>query len=140
MPILLRELDAPEMRARAEKLDADARTFLRCVAHVDDAALLLFLGGGIDEDQFRPEFEHLIQIEQAAVGVDHDRLALGAKSPAFYVLPFRMNGDAREDTGATPLAACLRSWHRHNDRAMRAFGSQLRRSRACPKKQFAKMC
>jgi hypothetical protein len=140
MPILLREFYTPEMRARAEKLDADAGALFRCVAHVDDAALLLFLSCGIDEDKLRPEFEHFIQIEQAAVGVDYDRLALGAKSPALHVLPFRVNGNAREDTGAAPLAACLRFWHRHNDRAMRALGSQLRRRRACPKKQFAKIC
>jgi hypothetical protein len=140
MPILLGELDAPEMRTGAEKLDTDARPLFGCVAHVDDAALLLFLGCGIDEDEFQAELEHFIQIEQAAVSVDHDRLALGAKLPALYVLPLGVNGDARKDAGAAPLAACLRSWHRHNDRAMRASGSQLRRSLACLKKQFAKMC
>ena len=56
-PILLREFDAPEMRAGREKLHAHARALFGSVAQVDDAALLFFFGRGIDEHQIRAELQ-----------------------------------------------------------------------------------
>jgi len=126
------------MRAWAEKLDADARAFFGGVAQINDAAFLLFLCGGVDENEFGAEFERLIQIKQAAVSVDHDRLALRAEFPAFQVLPLCLHGDPCEDAGTAPLARGLRFWHRHEYRAMRPAESQLCKHGWCPKKQLVK--
>ena len=139
MPILLGKFDAPEMRARAEELDADARTLFGGVAEVDDPAFLLFIGRGIDENQLGANFERLVEIEQAAMSVDYNRLALRAEFPAFDVLSGRMDRNAREDAGASALFRDLRSWHRHSYRAMGHWASQLRQRKACSKEQMPKV-
>src|ERR1700728_556579 len=139
-PILLREFDAPEMRAGAEKLYADTRATLGRVAEIDHAALLLFFRGGIDEHQIRAELELLVQIEQAAVRVDHDGLALGAELLAQNVLALRLHGDAREDAGAATFAAGCGLNHHPLHRAMGWDASQLCRLGKCPKKQTEKVC
>ena len=139
MPIVLSKFDAPEMRARAEEFDADASAFFRGVAEVDDAAFLFFFSRRIDENQFRAKLERFVQVEQTAVSVDNDRLALGAEFPPFDVLPRRVDRNARKDAGAAPLLRDLRFWHRHSYRAMEHAVSQLCFRERCPKEQFAKV-
>ena len=139
-PVLLREFDAPEMGAGAQELDADACALIGSVPQVDDAALLLFLGCGIDEQEIRPEFQLLIQIEQAAVGVDHDRLAFGPEFVALEVLALGLDRNPREHAGTASLAAGLRFRHRPIHRAMGLNPSQSCGGGTCPKKQFAKVC
>ena len=139
MPILLREFDAPKMRTRAEKFHADACALFGGVAEIDDAALLFFFSSGINENEFGAELERFIEIQQAPVGVDYDRLALGAEFSAFDVLSRRVDRYPREDAGAAALFRDLRFWHRHKYRAMGRKVSQLRLRLACPKEQFAKV-
>ena len=63
------------MRAGRKKFDADARAFFRCVAEVDDAAILFFFRARVDQHQFRAHFELGLQVKKAAVGIDDDGLA-----------------------------------------------------------------
>lgn len=139
MPIVLREFDAPKMRARAQELDTDAGAFFGGVAKVDDAAFLLFFGCGIDENQFGAKLERLVQVKQAAVRINHDGLAFRAEFPAFDVLARRVNRDSREDAGTAAFFRDLRFWHRHEYRAMGRRASQLRLRTPCPKEQSRKL-
>jgi len=139
VPIVLSEFDAPEMRARAEEFDADASAFFRGVAEVDDAAFLLFFSRRIDENQFGAKLERFVQVEQTAMSVDHNRLALSAEFPPFDVLSRRVDRNARKDAGTAPLLRDLRFWHRHSYRAMEHAVSQLCFREQCPKEQFAKV-
>jgi|SRR5277367_462899 len=139
-PVLLRKFDAPEMRAGAQEFNSDARALLGSVSQINDAALLLFLSRGIDEHDIRTELQFLIQIEQAAVGVDHDRLAFRAKSLAEDVLALRLDRDPREYPGTASLATGLRFWHRPIYRAVWKRPSQSCGLGTCPKKQFSKVC
>ena len=94
---MLRELDAPEMRAGAQEFNSHARALLGSVAQIDDAAFLLFLGRGIDEHDIRSELQFLIQIEQTAVGVDHDCLAFRPEFLAEHVFALRLDRNPGKD-------------------------------------------
>jgi hypothetical protein len=107
------EFNAPEMGARREKLNSDARALLGSIADIYDPAFLLFLGHRIDERDIRAHFKRLVQVEQAAMRVDHDGLAVFTKLPPVRVLARRAYRYAREDSGAPPLIALLPFRHGH---------------------------
>src|SRR5712692_792367 len=85
-PVGRSELHAPEMRRRGEELDTDALSLLRGIAQIHDAALLFFLGEGVDQHDHRAVFDRLVQIEQPAVRIDDNRFASLAEFPAIEVL------------------------------------------------------
>ena len=107
-PIRLREFEAPEVGARRKKLDAYAGAFIGSVAKIDDAALLLFFGDGIDEDEFGSQFEGFLQVKQAAVRVHHNGMARFPEFAAVTAFSLRAHGDPRKDAGAAALGARLR--------------------------------
>ena len=128
------------MRRGREEFDADALAFVVRFAEKDDAGFLLLLREGIGENEDGVHGERLVQVHQAAVRIDHDRLAFRAKFAALEILPLGLHGDTREDAGTAPLARGLRLWHRQDHGAVRGTVSQSRGRSACPKKQFAKDC
>jgi hypothetical protein len=69
------QFDAPEMGSRGDKFDAHALAFLGIVADIDHSAFLLFLRGGIGENEQRSYFQVLVGVEQSAMGVDNNRFA-----------------------------------------------------------------
>lgn len=95
-PVRRGEIDAPKMRAGCEKLDADARAPLRCVADVDHAAFLLFFRHRIRQNKIFAEAERFVQIEQAAVCVDDDGLAVFAELAPLDILPAGAHGYSRK--------------------------------------------
>ncbi len=97
-PILRREFDSPEMRAGRGELDAHARAFIRGVAEIDDPAFLLLLGDGIDENQIPSDDERFVQVEEPAMRIDHDRLAVFFEFTALDVFSRGLYGDAGEDS------------------------------------------
>ena len=91
------------MRAGREKFDADAGAFFGCVAEIDDAAILFFFRGGIDEHQLRADFELSLQVKEAAMGINDDGLAGFLKFLSQQVSAGGANSNAGED-------AELRRW------------------------------
>src|SRR5882762_5086938 len=101
------------MGAGREKLYSDARAFFGSIADIYDPAFLLFLGHRIDQRNVRAQFQRLVQVEQTAMRVDHDGLAVFTKLPPVRVLARSAHGYAREDSGAPSLVALLRFRHGH---------------------------
>ena len=112
-PILRGEFNAPEMRAWGKKFHAHASAFFGCVAEIDDAAILFFFGGGIDEDHIRAELQLLLKIEEAAMRVDDDRLAAFPEFFSEHVLSGRANRDTGEYPGTAALAVLRFDVGRH---------------------------
>jgi hypothetical protein len=111
-PIFLREFNSPEVRAGREEFDADASALVGGFADEDDPALLLFIRRGIIEHELRSDLERLLKVEEAAMGVDDDRLAVLAEFAAVGIAARGADGDAREDSRTTALGgAALRLWH-----------------------------
>lgn len=108
------------MRAGREEFHPDARSLLGRVAEVDHPALLLFFRHRIDKGDIRAHLKSFMQVEQAAMRVDHDGLAVFPELPAIGVLARRAHGYAREDAGAAPLVALWRIRHSHKVIVQRA--------------------
>ena len=96
------------MGARREKFDADTRALLGCVAQVNHAAFLFLFGAGIDENEVRAELKFVLQINESAVRVDDDRVAVLAKFAPVIGSSLRADGNAGKHPGTTALRACLR--------------------------------
>jgi hypothetical protein len=110
-PILLCEFDTPKMRARGEKFDAHARAFFGCIAEIDHTAFLFFFGDGIDEHDFGAKRERFLQIEQAAVRVNDDGLAILAEFLTIAIFGHGAHRNSRED--ARTAAGCAVLWFAH---------------------------
>lgn len=112
-PIVLREFHAPKARAGRKKFHADARAFVGGFANVNDAAVLLFFGRRIHQDDLRADGHVFTQIEQTSVRVDDHGLAILFEFAALAVFPLREDGNAREYAGAAAGTADLdvRRWH-----------------------------
>src|SRR5260370_40793010 len=103
-PVRVREFDAPESRRRGEKLDGHALAFVGVVAEVDDSTLLLVLGKRIGEDEQGSYLQILIEVEQSAMGVDHDRFAGVPKTAALLVLAREQHPNAHEEPRTASFA------------------------------------
>ena len=90
------------MRRRREEFDADALPFFAQTAEKHDAAFQLILSKRVRQDEHRPGIKLLIQVEQATVGVDNNRVAGFAELPAADVLTFRENANSRENARTAP--------------------------------------
>jgi hypothetical protein len=112
-PVLRGKLDTPEMRTGGKELEADAGAFVGSVAQIDDAAVLLFFGNRVDEDDFGADSDRLLQVNKATVGVDDDRLCVFAEFAAVHILAASADGDARKDPGAAAFLAGVRVGHGH---------------------------
>ena len=75
------------MRRGSEKLEAYALAFIVGIAEKDDTAFLLFLREWIGEHDHRVHVKRLIEVEQAAMCIDHNRLASLAEAPPVRILP-----------------------------------------------------
>jgi hypothetical protein len=104
-PILRSEINTPEMRARGKELNANPCAFFGQIANINDATFLLFFGDGIDQHHIRAEFERFLQVEQAAMSIDHDGLAVLAKFPAVGILARGADRDSREYARTASLIA-----------------------------------
>ena len=109
VPILLCKFHTPEMRAWREELHSNSCPLIRSISHINDTAFLFFFGGGIHQHKLGAKIEFLLQIEESAVRIDYDGLAVFAKFAACVTLAFGLDRNAREDARATTLAAgfCL---------------------------------
>ena len=96
------------MGARRKKLDAHAGAFIGSVAKIDDAALLLFFGDGIDEDQFRSQVEGFLEVKEATVRIHNNGMARFPEFAAVAAFSLRAHGDPRKHAGAATLGARLR--------------------------------
>jgi hypothetical protein len=131
------ELDAPEMRSRGKEFDTDPRTLFGGVSEVDDAAFLLFFGDRIDEDHFGAQINVGVDVEQAAMGINDDGLAIFLEFPSSVILAGSANRNPREDAGAAALAGGLGFGHGHKascyeagDRVNRPKGQGVQKSRS----------
>src|ERR1700735_2908168 len=75
-PVRGSEVDTPKMRARRKKFHSDSRAFFRSVAQIDHSTLLFFLSYGINQHEICAKCEFRLNVEQASVSIDHDRLAI----------------------------------------------------------------
>ena len=66
---------APKVRGWREKFDAHALAPLARLALVDDAAFLLFLSFGVDEDEHFAVVDFVLQEKETAVRADDDGFA-----------------------------------------------------------------
>jgi hypothetical protein len=107
-PVCLRKFDAPEVWAGGQEFHTYAGPFIGGIAQIHDAAFLFFLGNGIDEDKFRTQFERFLQVKQATVGVDHNRMAALPEFPPVGAFSTRAHGDPRKHPRTSALGACLR--------------------------------
>src|SRR5260370_32757292 len=116
-PISGNKVAAPEMGGRGEKFEGAALAFVCCVTQKHDAAFLLFLREWVGNDEDRVHVEGLVQIHQAAVGVDHDGFTGLAESAAVRVLPRDDHAHAHKDPGTTSNLVEYR--FRHNSFMLR---------------------
>jgi len=56
VPVIRREFDAPEPRARREKFNSNTHALVRRIAQGDNSTCLLFFGGKIGEDNIGADF------------------------------------------------------------------------------------
>lgn len=91
------ELNSPEMRRGRQKFQAYSLPLVRSVAKIYHAALLFFVAGRIGHLQLSAHFHRFIQIEKAAVRVDHDGLASFSEFVPVAVHAADLYWDARED-------------------------------------------
>src|ERR1700680_1694142 len=103
-PIGLVQFDAPEMGSRGDKFDAHALALLGVVAKIDHSAFLLFLRGGIGENEQRSYFQVLLGVEQSAMGIDNDRFAGMLEPPALLILARELHPHSQEHSGAASFA------------------------------------
>ncbi len=103
-PIGLLQFDAPEMGSRGDKFDAHALALLGVIAKIDHSAFLLFVRGGIGENEQRPYFQVLLGVEQSAMGIDNDRFAGMLEPPALLILARELYPDSHEHSGAASFA------------------------------------
>ena len=104
-PVLRSKIHTPKMRAGRMKFNSNARALLRRVSHVNDAAFLLFFRHRIDQRQVRAQLERFVQIEQPAVRVDDNGLAVLAELASLHVLARSAHRYAREHARTAPLVA-----------------------------------
>jgi hypothetical protein len=96
-----REVNAPEVRRGEDELDADGPFAVLGHAHVNDADLLLFTCGGVDQENGLAFFEAGGKGDQTAVSVDRKR-------PSGFAEAFAADGAAVDFDGhgqAETLAA-----------------------------------
>jgi hypothetical protein len=99
-PIAGSEIDAPKMRRRRIKFDADPVAFLRNIADINHAAFLLFFRHRIDENDIGAKLERFLEIDEPAVRVDDDGLAVLAELFAVGALAGSPHGDAGKHASA----------------------------------------
>ncbi len=133
-PIRGDEIHTPEMRRGREKFDADALAFVGGFAEKHDARFLLFLREGIGEDEDGVHGQRLVQVHQAAVGVDHDRFAGLAEPAAVGILSGHHHAHPHENPGtASNLATSVLG---HDTSMLRHFARcRQRKCRACSRLQ-----
>jgi len=86
VPVVRREFDAPETRARREKFNSDTHALVRRIAQGDNSTCLLFFGDKIGEDNIGADFHRLVQEKQTAMRVYHDCFGVLAEFLAVGVL------------------------------------------------------
>ncbi len=96
------------MRTGREKFDPYTSSFVGGVTQIHDAALLLFFRHRIDEDELDANFQFPLEVKQAAMSVDDNRLAVLAEFPPSGVLADRAHGDARKDSRTAPFSGDFR--------------------------------
>lgn len=69
------KFQAPEVRSGRQKFQTYALASIGNISQINDSALLLFISDGIDDLHLSAEFHGFIQIDQATLGIYHDRLA-----------------------------------------------------------------
>jgi len=109
-PIGLGEFHAPEVRGGRQEFDAHALAFAGILAEVNDAGFLFLLGEWIGYDELRVVIERLRQDEQGAVGVDNDRLAGFAKTPAVAILAGHDHAQAHKNARAAAVLRKCGCW------------------------------
>lgn len=70
----------------SEKFEPYALAFIVGITEKDDPAFLLLLREWIGENDHCVHIERLIEVEQAAVRIDHNRLASFAEAPSVGIL------------------------------------------------------
>jgi len=88
------------MRGGREEFDADALALVGKVADKNDAAFLLFFGYRVDQKNVGAEFDFRLHVEQRAMSVDDDGLAVLTEFAALGGLARGAHGNAREDACA----------------------------------------
>src|SRR5262252_1744424 len=103
-PVVRREFDAPETRARREKFNSDTRALVRRIAQGDNSTYLFFFGDKIGEDNIGADFHRLVKAKQTAMRVYHDRFGVLAEVLAVGVLARSAHGYAHPHSQAAPLS------------------------------------
>jgi hypothetical protein len=103
-PVGMREFHAPKVGRRSDKFEAHAPALVGIVAEIDHSAFLVLLREGIGEDEKRSHLQVLVEVEQSAMGVDHDSLAGVTKAAALQILARKLHAHPHEDSGTASLA------------------------------------
>jgi hypothetical protein len=88
------------MRRGCEKFDANALAFVRSIPDENDAGFLLFLRKGVGDNDDGIHVHRLIQVQQAAVGIDDDGFAGFAEAAIVRIFSGHNHTNAHEDAGA----------------------------------------
>jgi hypothetical protein len=99
------------MRARRKEFDADTCALFGRVTKINYSAFLFFFGDWIDQHDFGAERESFLQIEQAAMRINDDGLAVLAEFLAIAVFGHGAHGNSREDARTPSGRAVLRFTH-----------------------------
>ena len=98
------------MRRRRKKLYANPLPFIGNIAHKHHPAFLLFFRHRVNQHQVRAHLELRLHVQQRAMSIHHDRLAILAEFSAGGGFPGSTHRNAREDAcaAASGLAGRLR--------------------------------
>jgi hypothetical protein len=99
------------MRRRSEELHAYSLSFIRGIAKIHDARLLLFLREWIVKDEDGVEGKRLVQVEQTAMSADHNGFTGFAEAPVVGVLSGDDNAHAHKNPGAAANLVIRRFGH-----------------------------
>lgn len=107
------------MRCGGEKLEAYALAFVGGIAEKHDAAFLLFLCERIGENDHGIHGERLIEVEQAAVRIDDNRIAGLSEAALVGILARGDHAHPHEDPGTASYLVDI--YFRHGKSMLRHF-------------------
>jgi hypothetical protein len=105
------KVDAPKVRCRRQELHANSRSPVARFAQIHNPTFLFFLGFRIHQNQHFAVIDFVPEIQQTAVGADHQRLANLAEFAALVAPSECLQAHLMEDALATALSAFSKLYH-----------------------------
>ena len=105
------KINAPEVRRRSQKLDSHAHTLRAGFSGKHDPAFQFFQGLGVHQHDHGVVIDLMLQRQQAAVGIHHQRFAHLAELPSGMAPAERLQFHAVKHPLAAPVGGKSGFWH-----------------------------